>query len=108
MPLRRPEPLFIVVAILIIGGAAWLFIDRPRDAGARLSGTVEYCKTLVVGYETVPSWCQISISGQNRRVRVYMVSEPPGRKVGLIEMRRILTGRRYYAVDYAPDYSGKL
>ena len=102
--LRRPERIFAVLALLIAAGVAWLIIDMPRDSGVRVSGTVEFCRPIVSGYETVPTGCLISIDAENRRVWVYMMSKASGRHVRLIEMRRVLTRRRFYSVDY----TGKL
>jgi hypothetical protein len=101
--LQRPERIFAVVGLLIAGGALWLLVDRPRDSGVRLSGVVEYCTTRGP-HQTLPTWCRIWISGENRAVQVYLRNEFPGHRVRLIEMRRTVTRRRYYAVDY----TGKL
>jgi hypothetical protein len=102
--LRRPERIFGVLTLLITAAAAWLFIDFPRDSGVRLRGTVVYCKSYIVGYETPPTACLIALSGQNRQVQVYMTAQPPGHEVNLIELRAAITGRRHYAIDY----TGKL
>ncbi len=101
MGLRRPQRIFAVVALLIAAAAVWLSIDTPRDSGVRLLGTIVYCKPRVTGFETPPTACVVAISGEDRRVQVYMGGEAPGRKVRLIEMRRAFTGRRYYIVDYS-------
>jgi hypothetical protein len=98
--LRRPERIFGLLALLIAAAAAWLFIDFPRDSGARLRGTVVYCKSYVGSYETPPTACLIALNGQNRQVQVYMTPQPPGHGVNLIELRAAITGRRHYAVDY--------
>jgi hypothetical protein len=99
-----PSAFFGLLALLIAAAAAWLFIDFPRDSGVRLRGTVVYCKCYVTGYETPPTACLIALSGENCQVQVYMIAEPPGHGVKLIELRAAITGRRHYAVDY----TGKL
>jgi hypothetical protein len=99
--LQRPEYIFGVVALLLAFGIAWFFVDSPKAIGVGILGSVEYCKTIVVTKETLPTSCQVYIPGQDKRVLVYMPSAPPGNKIRLMVMRRAISGTRYYVVDYA-------
>ena len=95
MPLQRPERVFAVVALFITAGVVWFSIDRLVDTGVRLSGRVEYCNGSG-SHQRGPGSCLILISGENRRVCASMRTELPGYQVRLAEMRRAVTGGRFY------------
>jgi hypothetical protein len=99
--LRRPDYIFCVIALLVALGIAWSFLDTPKAVGVGVLGLIDYCKSLVANNETVPTSCEVWIPGQKKRVWVYMPTAAPGHEVRLIMMRGAITGRHYYAVDYA-------
>ena len=103
MELRRPGYIFGAVALAVVLGIVWTFVDTPRVEEEGIAGSVEYCKVLIPNKETAPTSCQVYIPGQEKRVWVYMPSASPGHRVRLRAMRRALTSKAYYLVDYAAE-----
>jgi len=93
--LRSPDRLFALIAFAVSLAFAWVFADRPVDAGIHKQGRVVMCTT---ANKALP-WCEVQIEGDMKPISVAMTSLRSGQLIDVAMMHHRLTGRLYYSVS---------
>lgn len=91
MRLRRPESLFVLIGLVVVGGVLWALIDAPTDTGIRKTGTIVSCR----GGTRTSSTCAVKLSGS----QAVIVLDAPGHRVGdvvtVAVMKRSISGAQF-------------
>lgn len=101
LPIQNPQRLFMAILFAMALAVLWLFVDAPVATSNHRSGHIYYCESNTNPYyDNRPTWCMVQLDETTPPVQVFMKSMLPGHAVSLIEMRRRITRRTQYVVDY--------